>query len=69
MATAAERLALYEAAETAILEGGQEAEIDGHKVTRANLKEIRAMIKELNAEVSAAASGSRRNLARFRSRH
>ena len=69
MATAAARLALYEAAEQEILEGGQAAEIEGNKVTRANLKEIRDMIGQLTAEIAAAASGSARNLARFRSRH
>ena len=52
LATAAVRLALYEAAEQSILEGGQSAEIDGEKVTRANLKEIQAVIKELTAAVA-----------------
>lgn len=62
-------MALYEAAEQEILEGGQSAEIDGQQVTRANLKEIRDMIQQLTAEVAAATSGPARNLARFRSRH
>jgi hypothetical protein len=67
--SAAERLVLYEAAEQEILEGGQAAEIDGQKVTRANLREIREMIGRLRAEVAAVSPGSSRNLARFRSRH
>ncbi len=69
MAIAAERLALYEAAEQEILEGGQSAEIDGQKVTRADLRHIRAMIQQLTAEVASSTSGPARNLARFRSRH
>ena len=69
MATAAARLLLYEAAEQEILEGGQSAEIDGQKVTRADLKMIRKTIAELTAAVAAKSSGSARNLARFRSRH
>lgn len=43
----------YVAAETAILNGSQSYSAFGRVLTRANLAEIRAAIKELNREISA----------------
>lgn len=43
----------YLAAETAILTGAQSYGAFGRTLTRANLSEIRAAIKELNKEISA----------------
>lgn len=59
-----QRRAAYVAAELRIIEGAQEYEIsDGaarRRLTRADLAEIRAAIKALDAEIAAAQPGARR---------
>jgi hypothetical protein len=57
------RLKLYLAAEMAIL-SGQSYEIEGLKLTRANLKDVQTMITKLESEV-AALSGKRRARLKF----
>ncbi|MHB8149977.1 MAG: hypothetical protein ACYDIB_07420 [Desulfobulbia bacterium] len=52
-----ERLALYKAAERAILEGSQEYQIGKRRVTRASLSEIRAEIVNLESRLAAAQNG------------
>lgn len=52
-----ERLALYKAAERAILEGSQEYQIGKRRVTRASLSEIRAEIVSLESRLAAAQNG------------
>jgi hypothetical protein len=52
------RLKLYLAAEKAIL-SGQSYEIEGLKLTRANLKDVQTMVGKLEAEVSALSGGRR----------
>lgn len=46
------RLTLYYKAEKAIL-NGQSYEVEGLKLTRANLKDVQSMINSLKAEISA----------------
>ncbi|MDR1621564.1 MAG: DUF6148 family protein [Synergistaceae bacterium] len=57
------RLKLYLKAEIAIL-SGQSYEIEGLKLTRANLKEVQSMISRLEADVSRM-SGKQRPRTRF----
>jgi len=45
------RLAKYEAAESAILDGAQQYSINGRSLTRANLDEIAKMIEYLQARI------------------
>lgn len=57
------RLALYYAAEAAILGGAQEYAIEGRRVRKADLPTIQAAIRELKSEVAdlqGAASGTSR---------
>ena len=58
------RLELYINAEAAIL-SGQSYEVEGLKLTRANLKDVQAMIAKLQAELSAL-EARLNNRARFR---
>ena len=58
------RLELYINAEAAIL-SGQSYEVEGLKLTRANLKDVQAMIAKLQAELSAL-EAKLNNRARFR---
>ena len=58
------RLALYLEAEKAIL-SGQSYEIEGLKLTRANLSDVQAMIAKLQTEL-AALEARLNNRARFR---
>lgn len=57
--THAERLALYEAAERAILEGAQEYQIGGRRLRHADLKDIRAEITFLKGEIAREEYGTR----------
>ena len=50
--TAQARLTLYYKAEKAIL-NGQSYEIEGLKLTRANLKDVQSMISNLESQISA----------------
>lgn len=57
------RLALYYAAEAAILSGAQEYTIEGRRVRKADLPTIQEAIRELKSEVAdlqGAASGTSR---------
>ena len=58
------RLALYYKAEKAIL-SGQSYEIEGLKLTRANLKDVQSMISALESKISAL-KAQLRGRARFR---
>ena len=58
------RLALYYKAEKAIL-SGQSYEIEGLKLTRANLKDVQSMINTLESKVSAL-NAKLRGRAKFR---
>ncbi len=58
------RLELYINAEAAIL-SGQSYEVEGLKLTRANLKDVQTMIAKLQAELSAL-EARLNNRARFR---
>ena len=58
------RLALYYKAEKAIL-SGQSYEIEGLKLTRANLKDVQSMINTLESKISAL-NAKLRGRARFR---
>ena len=58
------RLALYYKAEKAIL-NGQSYEVEGLKLTRANLKDVQSMINSLKAEISAL-NAKLRGRAKFR---
>ena len=58
------RLALYYKAEKAIL-SGQSYEIEGLKLTRANLKDVQSMINTLENKISAL-NAKLRGRARFR---
>ena len=58
------RLALYYKAEKAIL-SGQSYEIEGLKLTRANLKDVQSMINTLESKISAL-NAKLRGQARFR---
>ena len=51
------RLALYRQAEEDILAGGQSSSVPGRSLTLANLSEIRAEIRNLEAKVSRKTSG------------
>lgn len=56
--TDAQRLALYEQCEAAILTGNQSYTVDGMTFTRANLTEVRRAIMELRQSMAGAVSGS-----------
>ncbi len=58
------RLALYYKAEKAIL-SGQSYEIEGLKLTRANLKDVQSMINSLESKISAL-NAKLRGRAKFR---
>ena len=58
------RLALYYKAEKAIL-SGQSYEIEGLKLTRANLKDVQSMINTLESKISAL-NAKLRGRAKFR---
>ena len=58
------RLALYYKAEKAIL-SGQSYEIEGLKLTRANLKDVQSMISTLESKISAL-NAKLRGRAKFR---
>ena len=58
------RLTLYYKAEKAIL-NGQSYEVEGLKLTRANLKDVQSMINSLKAEISAL-NAKLRGRAKFR---
>lgn len=58
------RLTLYYKAEKAIL-NGQSYEVEGLKLTRANLKDVQNMINSLKAEISAL-NAKLRGRAKFR---
>jgi len=47
-----DRLTLYLAAEKAILEGGQEWDVDGEKFTRAELPALQTEIRRLRHEIA-----------------
>lgn len=51
------KLAAYEAAESAILDGAQSYTISGRSLTRANLSEIRMAISELESRIDRASNG------------
>jgi len=66
-----ERLAMYESAEQAILEGGQEYEIAGRRFRRADLREIQAAIlrlKRLIDEENTGSAGTNRAVVRWNKR-
>ncbi|MDH5525161.1 MAG: hypothetical protein OEY01_14390 [Desulfobulbaceae bacterium] len=52
-----ERLALYKAAEKAILEHSQEYQVGKRRLTRASLPEIRSEINNLEARIAATQNG------------
>ncbi len=52
-----ERLALYKAAETAILSGGQEYRLDNRSLTRADLGAIQKQIRDLEHQLAIATNG------------
>ena len=54
--TLAEELALYEKAESAILEGGQSVNDNGLQFTRASLADVQKRIKELRSQIETEAS-------------
>lgn len=58
------RLALYYKAEKAIL-NGQSYEVEGLKLTRANLKDVQSMISSLESKISAL-NAKLRGRARYR---
>lgn len=60
-------LAMYKAAELAIVSGAQSYEIAGRKVTKANLAEIRASISALELRI-ATLRGNRHGVAVFAGR-
>ena len=57
-ASAQERLAQVQEAITKVLYGGQSYQIGSRKLTRADLTELRAMEKELKAEVASESNSS-----------
>lgn len=52
MATAAEQLVEVQAAISAVLTRGQSVELNGRRMTRANLEELRDMERKLKFDIS-----------------